>query len=85
MGLGGGCKFVIAPLFQKKGGCTCTLAPPWLQACQQQLEAAEKLVWVGPKYRWADVIQSTRFPKWKPLIWSAIKPLERYLNPSSGM
>ena len=25
---GGGCKFVIAPLFQKKGVYTCTLAPP---------------------------------------------------------
>ena len=29
MGLGGGCKFVIAPLFQKKGGCTCPPAPPF--------------------------------------------------------
>ena len=32
MGLGGGCKFVIAPPFQKKGGCTCPPAPPRLRA-----------------------------------------------------
>ena len=33
MGLGGGCKFVIAPPFQKKGGAPVPLHPHMLWAC----------------------------------------------------
>ena len=37
MGLGGGCKFVIAPPFQKKGGAPVPLPPPGYEPPQNRI------------------------------------------------